>query len=408
MGDIARRLANLGVTEGQPPAEVRRIKTINLIACFAISFNALYTLLFAYIDISELWLVISTNSISIAGLAFVVAINARGRTNAAMWLLIAVALFNLGFAGTLLGLGTGVFLFLIAMSATGVLVTSANAWRTQLIVIAAGMVAVISIVLADPSTPEPIAGTAIETVLLVFSVSGTLLTVAVVGLYVRRVADTAESELRLATERSEALLLNILPQAIADRLKAGEEVIADRVEGVTILFADLVGFTPMSERLAPDEMVRLLNQIFTRFDYLADELRLEKIKTVGDAYMVAAGLPTARPDHVEAVADMALAMREELGRQSLQGGFGPLQMRYGIHTGAVVAGVIGRRKFSYDLWGDTVNTAARMESQGVPGEIQVTEDVYRRLRKRYRLDLRGTMEIKGKGATKTYFLEARI
>jgi class 3 adenylate cyclase len=288
----------------------------------------------------------------------------------------------------------------------GVLISAPNDQTTPLLIIVAAMIAFVVVVLVDPSTPDPIAGTGIETVLLVTSVILTVLMLGVVGLYFKRVADTAETDLLMANELSERLLLNVLPEEIADRLKAGEVVIADRAEGVTILFGDLVGSTPLSERLTPNQMVEVLNEIFTPFDDLADDLGLEKIKTIGDAYMVVGGLPTPRPDHVEAIADMALAMQAELSRHSVDG-FGPLQMRYGIHTGSVVAGVIGKRKFSYDLWGDTVNTAARMESHGVPGEIQVTEAVYRRLKDRYQFAFRGPVEIKGKGVMETYFLTAR-
>ncbi len=213
--------------------------------------------------------------------------------------------------------------------------------------------------------------------------------------------------LELEQEKSERLLLNILPEDIAARLKRGEEVIADRVEGVTILFADLVGSTSLSEQLSPSRWVEFLNEIFSSFDDLVDRMDLEKIKTIGDAYMVVGGLPNARPDHVEAVADVALAMDAELAKHSLEG-VGSLEMRYGFHTGSVVAGVIGKRKFSYDLWGDTVNTAARMESQGVPGEIQTTEAVYQKLRDRYRFTARGPLEVKGKGFMETYFLEGKL
>jgi class 3 adenylate cyclase len=203
-------------------------------------------------------------------------------------------------------------------------------------------------------------------------------------------------------ERSEALLLNVLPEPVAVRLKRHEGVIADRFEHATVLFADIVDFTPISAAIQPHEVVELLDGVFSDFDELAERHGLEKIKTIGDSYMVASGIPTPRPDHVRAVADMALEMlgvaaarREGLG------------LRIGIDTGPVVAGVIGRRKFIYDLWGDTVNTASRMESQGVPGEIQVTERVVGALDGDYVLEYRGTVEIKGKGAMSTWFLRAR-
>ena len=212
--------------------------------------------------------------------------------------------------------------------------------------------------------------------------------------------------LQAEQERSEALLLNVLPAPIAARLKQGEGVIADRFPEVTVLFADLVDFTASSDRSSPERVVQVLAGLFTDFDRLAADHGLEKIKTIGDAYMVVGGLPEPRPDHAEAVAEMALAMREEAGRHLDPAGR-PLQVRIGIDSGPVVAGVIGTAKFSYDLWGDTVNMASRMESTGVPGCIQVTERTCRRLRGRYRLERRGPVQVKGKGELVTWFLVGR-
>ncbi|MGH8913106.1 MAG: adenylate/guanylate cyclase domain-containing protein [Acidimicrobiia bacterium] len=209
--------------------------------------------------------------------------------------------------------------------------------------------------------------------------------------------------LKREQERSEALLLNVLPPSIADRLKEGEQVIADGLPDVTVMFADLVDFTHISRGIGPDQVVEELNDLFSAFDGLARLHGLEKIKTIGDAYMVAGGLPGPRPDHTEAVAEMALALREEVaGRVDPDGR--PLEIRIGIDTGPVVAGIIGRDKFSYDLWGDTVNTASRMESHGVPGSIQVTERTYLRLRDAYRFERRGSIQVKGKGEMVTWFL----
>ena len=222
----------------------------------------------------------------------------------------------------------------------------------------------------------------------------------------RRALDEAHRLLLAEQERSEGLLLNVLPAPIADRLKRGEEPIADRSPEVTVLFADLVDFTASSDRSSPERVVQVLADLFTAFDRLAARHGLEKIKTVGDAYMVVGGLPNPRPDHAQAVADMALALREEVPRHLDPDGQ-PLAVRIGIDTGPVVAGVIGRRKFSYDLWGDTVNTASRMESRGVAGCIQVTERTYRRLRDGYCLERRGPVQVKGKGRLVTWFLVAR-
>jgi class 3 adenylate cyclase len=222
----------------------------------------------------------------------------------------------------------------------------------------------------------------------------------------RRALDREHRLLVAEQERSERLLLNILPAPIADRLKRDQGVIADRFPEVTVLFADLVEYTRRSEGVAPERVVATLDGLFTVFDELTRRHGLEKIKTVGDAYMVAGGLPDPRPDHAEAVADLALAIREEVVRHADPSGQ-PLQVRIGIDTGPVVAGVIGRHKFGYDLWGDTVNTASRMESQGVPGCIQVTDRTRRRLGDRYRFERRGPIEVKGKGELVTWFLVAR-
>ncbi|HEY9625528.1 MAG TPA: adenylate/guanylate cyclase domain-containing protein [Crinalium sp.] len=206
--------------------------------------------------------------------------------------------------------------------------------------------------------------------------------------------------------RSQRLLLNILPQSVASRLMAEDRTIADNFAEVTVLFADIVNFTGVSAQMSPSEIVALLNQIFSMFDNLAEHYGLEKIKTIGDAYMVVAGLPHHRPDHASAIADMALAMQDALAEFNQTTGYN-LSTRTGIHTGPVIAGVIGIKKFAYDLWGDTVNTASRMESHGVPGEIQVTQTTYECLKYHYRFEERGTVSVKGKGEMQTYLLKAR-
>jgi guanylate cyclase len=210
-------------------------------------------------------------------------------------------------------------------------------------------------------------------------------------------------ELELEQAKSERLLLNVLPGPLAARLKEQNGIIADACPEVTVLFADIVGFTPLAERLAAPDVVAVLDRVFARWDALALEHGVEKIKTIGDAYMVAAGLPLPRADYVEAIAELALAIQPELARVADETGLS-LQARIGIDSGPVIAGVIGRAKFSYDLWGDTVNTASRMESHAPPGTIQVTERTYARLRDRYELRPRGTIGVTGKGPLSTYLL----
>ncbi len=222
----------------------------------------------------------------------------------------------------------------------------------------------------------------------------------------------AEAALKMEQEKSERLLLNVLPQAIAERLKQyqigltkrdGEAFIADGFEEVTVLFADIVGFTTISSQIPPTKVIGLLNRLFSRFDELCDRYGLEKIKTIGDEYMVVSGVPTQRSDHAEAIADMALAMQQAIEQFGQTYPY-PLKIRIGISTGPVVAGVIGTKKFAYDLWGDTVNVASRMESSGEPGRIQVTEATYQCLSDRYQFEKRGSINIKGKGAMTTYWL----
>ncbi|MBE9130020.1 CHASE domain-containing protein, partial [Coleofasciculus sp. LEGE 07081] len=225
-------------------------------------------------------------------------------------------------------------------------------------------------------------------------VSGLLLTGTLVAYLLRSLRHTAEIEAE--REKSELLLLNILPKPIADRLKQKTETIADSFTEVTVLFADIVGFTQLSERLSPTELVKLLNEIFSAFDQLTETYNLEKIKTIGDAYMVVGGLPAQRCDHAEAIANMALDMQREVARFSAEQGEA-FSIRIGINTGPVVAGVIGTKKFIYDLWGDAVNTASRMESHGIPGCIQVTASTYECLRDQYEFKERGTINVKGKG-----------
>jgi len=221
-------------------------------------------------------------------------------------------------------------------------------------------------------------------------------------------AELAETNEKLAEEqeKTDRLLLNILPEPIARDLKEGNSNIADGFSGVTVLFADIVQFTQLSEQVSPVVMVELLNDIFSRFDRLTEKHGLEKIKTIGDAYMVAGGLPVPRPDHAEAVAEMALDMQQEMKQFNTEQDKA-FKIRIGINTGPVVAGVIGTSKFIYDLWGDTVNVASRMESHGVEGEIQVAPATYECLNSRYIFESRGEIQVKGKGKIVAYLLKSR-
>jgi guanylate cyclase len=206
-------------------------------------------------------------------------------------------------------------------------------------------------------------------------------------------------------QRSDDLLHNILPNEIAARLKDEHTMIADDFASASVLFADVVGFTPMSAGMSPAELVGMLNDVFTRFDEFVAELGLEKIKTVGDEYMVAAGVPRSRSDHAHAIAELALRIQDHVATNQVNGR--RLSLRIGINSGPVTAGIIGTHKFAYDLWGDTVNTASRMESEGVAGAIQVGPATYELIKDVYVCEARGLIPVKGKLAMETYLLIAR-
>jgi len=217
-----------------------------------------------------------------------------------------------------------------------------------------------------------------------------------------RVLDRVGGELEVEKARSRALLLNVLPEAIVERLDAGERLIADRYDDVAVVFSDFVGFTEISARLEVRELVSSLNALFTAFDAACLELGVEKIKTIGDAYLAAAGLPGTRSDHVAAAADLALAMRA-----AVRDGGEPWRVRIGVHRGPVVAGVIGTSKFVYDLWGDAVNVASRLETTAPIDQIQVSEAVAAALGEAFELQPRGAIELKGIGSTETFLLVGR-
>ena len=234
----------------------------------------------------------------------------------------------------------------------------------------------------------------------------TLLVLALILVFGYRTLLKTFSRLQVERDRSESLLLNILPEPIAERLKSGEGVIADRFPEITVLFSDIVGFTELSSSTRPQDLVAMLNSIFREFDAIASRRGLEKIKTIGDAYMVAAGLPQYCDDHAMRAADMALEMLEAVEAFNRETG-ADLSIRIGLHSGSAVAGVIGTKKFAYDIWGDTVNIASRMESHGEPGRVHISEETAEHLKYDYIIDPRGAITVKGKGAMKTFFLLGR-
>jgi adenylate cyclase len=222
---------------------------------------------------------------------------------------------------------------------------------------------------------------------------------------VMRERDLAYRKIHDEREKADSLLRNILPAKIVSRLKHGEEVIADQLDQVSVLFADIVGFTPLSSRMSAVELVELLDEVFSHIDALVEKYGLEKIKTIGDCYMAASGVPLSRSDHASAITAMALEFRDYAVHNSFRGH--KLSFRIGINSGDLVAGVIGKKKFAYDLWGDTVNTASRMESHGLENIIQVTESTYNLVKDDFICEFRGKIEVKGKGQIAVYKVECR-
>jgi adenylate cyclase len=239
-----------------------------------------------------------------------------------------------------------------------------------------------------------------------FSSTMLALNVVVGGAVVFTLLAVFARQRRDAQDRAETLLLNILPGSIAEKLKAKPETIADAFSSASILFADVADFTPMAERLSATRVVEMLDQLFGHFDVLAERYEVEKIKTLGDCYMAASGIPSPREDHARALALMALDMLDAVRSQGVVGSLG-FELRIGINSGPVVAGVIGRKRFLYDLWGDAVNTAGRMQTEGTPGCIQITRETYELLKDEFVCEPRGAVEIKGKGSMLTWYLVGR-
>jgi adenylate cyclase len=223
------------------------------------------------------------------------------------------------------------------------------------------------------------------------------------GLYAFITISRADREVAKEKDKTDQLLLNILPQSIAERFKNDQSYLAEEYKSVTVLFADIVSFTSLSEKLKPDVLVGFLNKIFSEFDYLAELYGLEKIKTIGDAYMVAGGVPIPCDDHTRKICRMAIKM-QEVAKDILTPFEEQVSIRIGINTGPAIAGVIGVKKFIYDLWGDTVNTASRMESYAEAGKIQITTEVYELIKNEFECQSRGLINVKGKGSMTTYFL----
>jgi len=325
----------------------------------------------------------------------------RGYLDLVRVIVLGIALFQLGGLGFLYGRPPLTHFFLVTGLPATFLVFPRQQ-RGRMLLSAAGVIVLFIAIELGPEPRIPLEAVTLRTI-QTFIVLGVLALAAALAIYSYRAVTFAEEELAQAHLKSENLLLNILPGPIAARLKENPGTIADKFESATILFADIVSFTPLTQRMAAGDVVSMLDAIFRKFDALAEIHGLEKIKTIGDAYMAAAGIPQPCGDHAQRVAEMALAMQLCVA-DHFGGRFPELSLRIGIAAGPVVAGVIGDRKFSYDLWGDAVNTASRMESHGLPGRIQVSAEARELLGDAYRFEARGPIEIKGKGPMTVYLL----
>ena len=350
------------------------------------------------------WWAVGVNCGTVAWYAMTILVLKSGRQRTAMALGFTEAVAH-GLAFTLLlGLQAGYVFYNSAFVTVAFRAYRGHELRPRITLAAVSVVMTAIEILAMRGRTPPVLLDPLELeVLCYLNIIGSLAGATGATIYFDFVVHRTEARLARALARSDALLLNILPAPIADRLKQQPGTIADSFPSVTVLFADIVGFTPLAARMSGPEVVNVLNDIFSLFDHSADQHGVEKIKTIGDAYMVVGGLPPTGADHAGAVCDLALEMQADLEAYSFATGM-DISIRIGIHTGPAVAGVIGRKKFAYDIWGDTVNTASRMESHGVAGRIQVSDATYRLVADRYRFEDRGVIALKGRGEVRAWFL----
>ncbi len=393
-------------TERYPERVARRLRALNITAWIATGVSTGFAVTQVFDPTPGLWKVAAINVLAVPLCASVPLLHRFGALAAPL------ALFAILYGGffliiSLVGTGAGMQMYYLVGAALAVpfFGTERIALGAMFAVLSAAIV-ITEHVFAPYDTglepPTMLLGSFVVTAIVS---CGTLFMIVY---YAFHQTARAEATAQREYERSEALLVNILPAAIADRLKRrADAIIADRYDDASILFADMAGFTARASDMAPDELVQFLNGIFSEFDRLVDRHRLEKIKTTGDAYMVVSGVPLARADHAAALARLALDMRELAGRWRDAAG-SAVPIRIGMASGPVVAGVVGTRKFFYDVWGDTVNLASRMESTGIEGRIQVSLAAYERLKDDFMLEARGAVEVKGKGTLPTWFLMAAL
>jgi adenylate cyclase len=391
-------------TERYPEKTARRLRAVNITAWIAAPVAASFALFQALEDFERLKVLVAINAIDALVWAMVPLTHRFGALAAPLALASSVYASNFALTASL-GTGSGIHLYYIAAAALSVLFLGVERMALSAAVVVVGAIMFIGAQLALPFNTGLVPPTTLIANFVISAVVSIGVLFGVVFYVVRQIA-RAEAAVEREYARSEALLTNILPPAIAARLKTGREaVIADSYDDASILFADMAGFTARAADTLPVKLVLFLNDLFSAFDQLVERYGLEKIKTTGDAYMVVSGVPEPRPGHAEAIAQLALDMRAAVIAIAASSGRA-VSIRIGISSGPVVAGVVGTRKFFYDVWGDTVNVASRMESTGEPGKIQVSEATFERLKGKFELEARGEIEIKGKGKMRTWFLTA--
>jgi len=345
-------------------------------------------------------------NLAIAAIFMAVPLLSRFGNLIAATVFVAVAYSSLVFVGTQIGMDSGVQFYFLVSASLAVLVLGIDHLMLAGAVVAIGAGLVIGMEFRVPADTGIQPRWALEAS-FVFATLGAYVLIFVTVWYAMREVSRAEAAMEVEYERSEALLANILPGPVAEKLKnPAHGVIADRYDDASILFADIAGFTERASGIEPDDLVRFLDRLYTTFDRLVDRHGLEKIKTTGDSYMVVSGVPVPRSDHVDAIARLGLDMSRAVADLRDPRG-DPVPLRIGIAAGPVVAGVVGARRFFYDVWGDAVNVAARMESTDPEGRIQVPQNVYERLREAFTFEERGEIAIKGKGLMRTWYLTGR-
>ena len=397
-----RRLSRIG-TEGLPQEEVRKARALNQFVVIAMGSVLSFAALFLVIDARALLALSLVNTATALVHATSFVHMAAGRRDWAVFQFLIASNGQLAFGSWYAGPTVGFHFYFFAFATVVFLVVPRRMkWLYPFTVIATALFVWFAF-FAEQGDAHVQILPMWSAVLRLVTVTATGFTLGLIAYLFDDDAGQAEDQLAIEHDRSEKLLLNILPPSISTRLKSGQKGIADGFAEVTVLFADIVGFTELSARMPPEDLVRVLNEVFSRFDELAERHGLEKIKTIGDAYMAASGRPAPRAAHAIAAAEMALDMKNALDEVNREQGT-TLEVRIGLNSGPVVAGVIGKKKFIYDLWGDTVNTASRMESHGLKGTVHVSEATAKLLGDRFDVEDRGGITVKGKGEMRTFLI----